>query len=646
MQLYAGLRTFSALRCYPGRISFLQVSLSCDILLLVQSANNILTHIILYFEVYIIVNKTGKKRLTSSLHAQTRRSFSSAGEVFSWQPNILSALEWLLLLCPFLCGCFFPWGSALVSLVLIVLLLLLVRRGLLYSTHSALFLAAGSIVLFHLSGIFWGTDHGMALVGAVQFLPLPLFVLLVEQYPPGQRMDLLRRMPYVASAMVFLSFLLSRIPSLETWFLVAGRQAGFFQYPNTYAVYLLFALVLVLFGTTLRFGKLPWTAVLILGIILSGSRTVFFLLLGLFLVFFLTDRSKHSRLRVLIIAALALLGSVVYVVLTGKRDSIGRFLTFSFTASEFVGRLLYARDALPVILRHPLGLGYTGFRCLQGSFQTGVYSVQHVHNELLQLLLDVGWIPAAFFLWALWRSLLSREGGLCRKLLLAVLLLHCLLDFDTQFVSIALLLFLVLDTEPEAQKKLPATGIMRGVTAGILTVLALLSLWIGSASFLFYVRKPTKALRIYPAYTAALMNLLPDASDQELSPLADRVLKLNKNVALAYDAKTRADFLSGDFSGMCRNKQEAIRLSRYNLTEYLDYFDLLRYTHDLSLQNGDDAGANHCLSLIAEIPQMLAKVDAQTSQLGRMIKDKPNLTLPPPYVSWLEKHASEFVSIS
>ena len=97
---------------------------------------------------------------------------------------------------------------------------------------------------------------------------------------------------------------------------------------------------------------------------------------------------------------------------------------------------------------------------------------------------------------------------------------------------------------------------------------------------------------------------------------------------------------------MCRNKQEAIRLSRYNLPEYLDYFDLLRYSYDLYLQNGDDAGANRCLSLITEIPQMLAEVDAQTSRLGRMIKDKPELTLPPSYVTWIEKHSSGFVSIS
>lgn len=562
------------------------------------------------------------------------------------QKTVFPALEWLLLLCPFLFGCFFPWGSALVSLILIAPLLLLLRRGLLCVTRSAPFLAAVSIVIFHLGGMIWGTDRGMALIGAVQFLPLPLFVLLLEQYTPEQRMGLLRRMPYVASAMVILSFLLSRIPFLESWFLVAERQAGFFQYPNTYAIYLLFALVLVLFGAPPRFGRLPWLVLLTLGIILSGSRIVFFLLMAVFLVFFVREKSGKARLSVLVIAGAAVLGSVLFALLTGNRESIGRFLTSSFTASEFVGRLLYARDVIPVILRHPLGIGYTGFHWLQGSFQTGVYSTQHVHNEFLQLLLDVGWIPAGLFLWTLWRSLRSHEGGFCRKMLLGVLLLHCLLDFDTQFISIALLLFLVLDAEPQAQKRLPAGGIVRPFSAGLLTLLALLSLWIGSASFLYYLQNPSAAVKIYPAYTAALEDLLSDASEQELGTLADRILRLNQSVVLAHDAKARSLFSAGSFSGMHEHKLEAIRLARYHKTEYLDYFDMLIYSYQIYLQAGDSASADHCLALIQEIPAMLETADARTSRLGRMIKDQPDLTLPPPYVSWMEKHVPGFVSNS
>lgn len=561
------------------------------------------------------------------------------------QKTVFPALEWLLLLCPFLFGCFFPWGSALVSLILIALLLLLLRRGLLCVTRSAPFLAAVSIVIFHLGGMIWGTDRGMALIGAVHFLPLPLFVLLLEQYTPEQRMGLLRKMPYAASAMVILSFLLSRIPFLESWFLVAGRQAGFFQYPNTYAVYLLFALVLVLFGASLRFGRLPWLILLTLGIILSGSRIVFFLLMAVFLVFFVREKSGKARLSVLIIAGAAVLGSVLFVLLTGNRESIGRFLTSSFTASEFVGRLLYARDAIPVILRHPLGLGYTGFHWLQGSFQTGVYSTQHVHNELLQLLLDVGWVPAGLFLWALRRSLRSRGGGFCRKMLLGVLLLHCLLDFDTQFVSVAILLFLVLDAEPQA-RKLSAAGVRRRLFAGLLSVSGLLSVWLGAASSFFYLGNSSAALRLYPGYTAAMVDLLSGAPEADLSPLADRILRQNQSVALAHDAKARSLFSAGSFSGMREQKLEAIRLARYYKSEYLDYFDMLIYSYYIYQQNGDPASTDRCLALIQEIPAMLEAAEAQTSKLGRMIKDQPDLTLPPPYISWMEKHIPGFVSDS
>ncbi len=490
-------------------------------------------------------------------------------------------------------------------------------------------------MIFHLGGTLWGTDRGMALLGAVQFLPLPLFVLLLEQGSPEQRMALLRKTPYAASVMVLLSFFLSRIPVLERWFLVAGRQAGFFQYPNTYAVYLLFAIVLVLFGCPLRFGRLPWLAALTLGIFLSGSRTVFILLFAVIAVFFFTEKAPGPRRNILILAALAVLGSILLVLLGENREIAGRFLTISFKESEFLGRLLYARDVIPVILRHPLGIGYTGYRCLQGSFQTGVYSVLHVHNELLQLLLDVGWIPASLFLWALLRSFRFRTGGLLRKLLLSVLLLHCLMDFDTQFVSVALLLFLVLDAEPQAKSPLHAGS----PVAAVLAVCCLFSVWLGLASLFYYFRKPSSALRIYPAYTAALIDRLPEAPEQEMAALADRILSLNSSVALAHDAKARTDFSSGSFSGMLIHKQEAIRLSKYNLEEYLDYFDFLQYSYELYLQNEDPASAERCLALMREIPDLLAAVDARTSRLGRMINDQPELELPESCLSWLDAHA-------
>lgn len=571
----------------------------------------------------IFVRRQGSDRIR-------RQSTGSSREIAS----VTIVLEWTLLLCPFLFGLFFPWGSAVVSVVLSTLLFLLLRQNRLRVSASPAFLTSASIILFHLGGMLWGTDRGMALVGAVQFLPLPLFVLLLEQFQLDARMNLLRRIPYAASVMVVLSFLLSRFVSLEGWFLVAGRQAGFFQYPNTYAVYLLFAVVLLLFGAPIRFGRLPWLIILLAGIALSGSRTVFVLLFGVLLVYLIREPSSKARLSVLLTVGLLLVSALLITSIAGKQGAFSRFLTISLSSSEFLGRLLYARDALPVILKHPLGLGYTGYRWLQGSFQTGVYSVQHVHNEFLQLLLDVGWVPAGLFLWALLRGLHSPQGGLCRRMLLAVLVLHCLLDFDTQFVSVAMLLFLVMDAEPAAVHPVKAPRI----TAGVLMIVSLLSLWIGAASFFYYLRKPSVAVKIDPGYTAALVDLLPSASEEEMGPLADRILRLNQSVAIAHDAKARSAFYDGNLEELVRCKQRALLLSRYSLREYLDTFDMLRLSYERSLQQGNTADAERCLELMHQIPAILETVRAQTSPLGWRIQDQPNLELTPDRLAWLRAH--------
>jgi hypothetical protein len=203
----------------------------------------------------------------------------------------------------------------------------------------------------------------------------------------------------------------------------------------------------------------------------------------------------------------------------------------------------------------------------------------------------------------------------------------------------------MLDAEPQA-RKITAAGIRRRLFAGLLAVSGLISAWLGAASFFSYLGNSSAAFRLYPGYTAAMIDLLSGAPEADLGPLADRILRLNQSIALAHDVKAEVDFSAGNVSGMIAHKQEALRLSRYNLAEYLDYFDRLRYARDLYLQAGDTLSADRCLSLIAEIPGMLEEVDGQTSRLGRMIKDQPELTLPPPYISWMEKYIPDFVSDS
>ena len=542
------------------------------------------------------------------------------------------AVEWLILLSPFLFGLFFAWTAALAGIFLSILLLLMLRRKVLHPVRSPLFLACLAIVLFHLLGALWGTDRGMAPIGAVQFLPLPLFVLVLEQFDPEKRQALLRNIPYAACVMVLLSLAMSFITPLEGWFVVAGRQAGFFQYPNTYALYLLTAVVLVLFGKPLRFGRLPWLIVLLAGIILSGSRTVLLLLAGVLLFYLLREPDRKKRRLFLALLFLLAASGGAYILLTGDRTTVGRFLTISLSSSELLGRFLYVRDALPVILKHPLGLGYFGFYWIQGGIQTGVYSVRHVHNELVQLLLDVGWIPAGLFLWTLFRGCFSKNCSLCRRIMILAIVLHCLLDFDTQFVSVCFLLLLAMDTEAQAMGEWKQNR----MTAGVLAAGILLSAWIGTASFLHYLRRPESALGIYPWHTQALTELLSSSSEDEMEERADRILRLNKSVSLAYDVKARTAFSEGDTVQAVEYKQKAIRLARFNLAEYTDYFDLLRYGYQIYRRDGENESAAWCVKRIREIPGMLQDAENRLSWLGRRIKDQPNLELPADYLAWLQ----------
>ena len=546
----------------------------------------------------------------------------------------LVALEWILLLSPFLLGTFFPWTAAILSVSLSILLLLMRRDPGLCRTESPVFLAASAIVLFLLLGGLWGTDHGMALIAVVQFLPMPLFVLALEQFEPQERNRLFRSIPYAACAMVLLSLLLSRIVRTEGWFLVSGRQAGFFQYPNTYALYLLLAAVLLLFDENKRLQHILMLLILLSGIALSGSRTVFVLLLGVLVYWLFWEKSRTLRLWVAGGTVLLLGAGILYALLTGSRAGFGRFLSISLSSSEFLGRLLYARDALPVILKHPLGLGYLGYFWTQGSFQTGVYQVMHIHNELLQLLLDVGWIPTGLFLYALVKSLRSPLSDIRRRVFLLTLCLHSLFDFDTQFLAVAMLLLLAMDVEPKGQPVQKQTLL----PALILTVGMVLSLWIGSASFQYYLRHNDKAAEIYPGYTMALVNSLYESANEAEESLNGRILRLNDSVAAVYDRQAAESFRSGDYPAMVEQKRTVIRLSRYSLREYLEYFELLRSAYESSARQGDENTSAWCLQHIREIPGMMNAVRDQTSSLGWKIKDQPNLRLPESVTIWLNTH--------
>ncbi|MBR6483782.1 MAG: O-antigen ligase family protein, partial [Clostridiales bacterium] len=324
--------------------------------------------------------------------------------------GLLKAIRLFLAVMPFVIGGFHVWGSALASVFTVVCLFILYRKnGHLSFSFDPVFTACLVLEGVLLISPLWAVDSGMAVFGFVKFLPLPLFCILLMQCKSEDPISYLTYIPYSGAVMVVVSFVLSRIPALTSFFTVYKRQAGFFQYSNTYALFLLMGVCILLFKREKSILELVLSVLLMVGVLLSGSRTVFILMGALMLVYIIWEKNRKIKISLASALVLLVLAAGGYAFFTKNYDTVGRYLTSSLSSSTFIGRFLYYRDALPVIFSHPFGLGYGGYKSLQGSFQTGVYSVVHIHNDYLQMLLDAGWVPFGFSVFALIKSL--RKGN-------------------------------------------------------------------------------------------------------------------------------------------------------------------------------------------------------------------------------------------
>ena len=536
---------------------------------------------------------------------------------------------------PFLFGLYYEWASALAGLFLLGYLLYCCRTaGKIIIFKSSLLIAAVVLPAAYGLSSLWAVDSGMALFGMVKYLPLPIFVIAMGQISGEQRKALLDYIPESGAVMTVISGVLSLIPILKDFFTVNSRLAGFFQYPNTFALYLLVGIIILLTKETGVKRKFFILLILSVGIILTGSRTGFLLFAVTVLCFCIILSEKHIRIMLAAMFVLMLAAVGIYVFITGDTASVGRFLTTSFSSSTFLGRLLYFKDALPVILEHPFGLGYMGYYFMQGSFQTGMYSVVNVHNELLQLLLDVGWIPTVLTVWSLIDGV--RKGNRQRRMVILVIILHSMFDFNLQFLSIVFILSASVDLN---EKKWFEIG-NRAFAAGAV-IAGCLSLYFGAASGLYYLKQYPFAALLYPGYTNAWMQILTQAEEvNEMEQTADKILVLNPENPLANNAKARAAYSRGDFGSMIEYKRQALEYYRYSLEEYLDYFNMLYVGYQLYMQNSDLNSAGICVEQMEAIPVMMDAVIAETDPLAYRIADKPELELPEEYAEILESLAS------
>ena len=549
--------------------------------------------------------------------------------LYRWnrRPEIPGIFYFLTIVLPFAAGGFHGYTAAITALALLGNLIATARKNKkliwVFNLDST---AVACVALAYCVTPFWAADRGMALFGILRAVPLLLYALTLMQLTPAQRGRCLELIPFTGALMTVSSCLLLLLPGTRGLLSVRGRLAGFFQYPNTFASFLLAGILLQYTKENRRPWEFVLDGILVLGVILSGSKTGFLLMLAAFLGILWIRGSKRLLVTLLAVGGIGLVAAVA----ASRWDALAnatRFAEISLGSGTFLVRLLYCKDALPMILKNPFGYGYLGYRALEGTFQNGRYYVTFLHNELLQMAFDIGWLPTVLVAAAFLKAMLSRNTPSRSRLLLFILLGHCMLDFNLQFLIFWVILLPCLDFEGGKR------DCLRGKWGlGLAGLCALLCLWLGTGDSLWNAGKPELCLRVTPFHTDAMEDCLKKLRDPgELDAMADRILRRNPTHSLAYSAKANAAFSEGRITDMMRNKEQAIRCARYTTGEYLDYFDKLWAVIPMYEAGGDSESARFCKKKLSDISTAMDRVNRATDPLAFTTGDDPTLALPEIY---------------
>lgn len=492
------------------------------------------------------------------------------------------------------------------------------------------------LVVSYLVVSIWAVDSGTAVYGFFKLLPVALLGFIVSGYDKTERNQLLEAIPLSAAVNGVLAYGLSFIPFLSNYLLVAERLGGFFQSPNAFAVFCLAGIVILLTAEKVDLKSWIINAVLVVVIFLTGSRTVFIFLVLTVIAFFFTLKNKKLKRNILLIFGGMVLISIAAVFITDSVQTVGRFLTISLESSTFLGRILYYLDALPVILKHPFGLGYYGYYFSQGSFQTGVYSIAFVHNSALQFLLDVGWVPSLAFFFVIGASFFSKKSDLRQRLLLFTVFGHSLFDFDLEFVCVFFVIILALNYDLYKQISFKPNAILVSAIAG---VLILTSVYFGFVNSMYLLGKYEAVEKIYGHDTMTKMQLLTtEANDDRLLEYAEEIIEENGYLAIAYDVKANHFYEKGDFKKVIKYKNKAIDCAPYSIEEYTDFCEKLLIGVSLYENVNDKQSARVCKRELVDIIDRLAETKEKTSPLAWKIQNKPELDLPEEYAEIIEEY--------
>lgn len=264
---------------------------------------------------------------------------------------------------PFWYGLFYEYAAFATGIVFLILLCKTIMQNKKIIIKSGKNFYIYSILIFsYLATTIWAIDKEMAIEGFLKFLPGIFYFILLMQFEKEEKQKILNMIPISGVTMVLISYVLGQIPILKAQFFSDnGRLVGFFQYSNSFALFLLISIVIIANKKQKYLKDKIALCILTLGILTTGSRFTFILtvLFGIYQII----KNRQSKKKILIgifIAIVTLIVSAILLEITGNIDIFERLFKISFEESSVIGRIIYYLDGLKIILKNPFGLRLHG----------------------------------------------------------------------------------------------------------------------------------------------------------------------------------------------------------------------------------------------------------------------------------------------
>ena len=533
-------------------------------------------------------------------------------------------------LSPFLFGLYYEFSAYFAQIFILAILLikiLKVKKCKIYLNFSTLALAIVSVG--YLFTCIYAVDKGMAILGFLKFTIPFTFGFLIMQYSKEEVIEMLKPIPISGVFMVIISILFKYLPFLpDVFYLPNGRMMGFLQYANTFALFLLIGIIYSGYCIKEKTKVIIYNIILLFGILISGCRTVQVLTLLNYII--MIFKQKELRIYFIALVVVAFAGTITYVLITGNFNTIGRYLTISTASRSLQERILYYKDAIPLILRHPFGLGYMGYSYIQPQIQTGIYQASFVHNDFLQMALDIGIIPVILLVIAIIKSLISKDNSLVFKLFLITIALHLLIDFDLQFMIIFLILVMTLNLCDGKEYKIEVNKIE---LISVESVLIGIYLYFGIVTLFNYFDKNEIAIKMYPIYAEANIAIANDyLENDDISnsyKIASNMQKTNKELGMIYNIKAYYYLDNKNWNLMEQNKKRYIEINKYDIKEYEDYVLMLSQAIEYYAQKDEIDEAIEYIKKVVDVPSKIEQVKSSTSSIAYKLKDIPTFELEP-----------------